>query len=154
MTIADQLKELEGKIKYQRLEEEKKIKDRKIISLINSMAHELGMTLRSLLDLERRGLVHYISRSEYEKALKTKRVPSRINSTARKNLNIIAWSVEQLKVCMALLGTGKGTQMLPLELYPESKNKHNQEVKRYFKVAERRKRKAEAMLKKQEKGKD
>jgi len=151
VTIADQLKQLEEKIKYQRLQELKKINDRKLISLINSISRELEITQRSLLVLEKIGMVHYISRSKYEKALKSEGLPSRINSTTRKNLNIILWAVEQLRVCAALLGLGKGTGEVPLELYPVSKSTHNQEMKEYFKLAQRRKRKAEAILRKQEK---
>lgn len=151
VTLADQLKSLEEKIKYARLQDLEKIQERKIISLINSLAHELEITLRSLLALEERGIIIHISKEDYEKQLKSGKRTSRINSTTRKNLNIIAWSVEQLRVLQSLLGLGKGTQELPLELYPMSKSNHNQEVKRYFKVAERRKKKAEAMFKKQQK---
>jgi len=151
VTIADQLKDLEEKIKYARSKELEKIQDRKLISLINSVSHELEITLRSLLALEERGLNIFISRKAYENQLKKSVLKSRINSTTRKNLNIIAWSVENLRVCIALLGLGNSTQDFPVELYPVSKSDHNKEVKKYFKLVEKRKRKAEAELKKQEK---
>jgi len=151
ITLNDQLKKLEDQIKYQRSKELETLNNKKAIAILTSVIFQLRITLSSLKGLEKEGLNQFISRDAYERQLKKTGKKSRVNSTTRNNLNYLVWILEQLQLLLALNVGGKGLEVVPLELYPESKKDVQRYIRKEQKLVKKREIKAKAELEKQQK---
>lgn len=151
ITLAEQLKELEEKIKYQRSKAVETLNNKKAITILTSTIMHLQKTIFSLQGLEKKGLKQFISRSAYEKELRDKGQRSRINSTTRDNLKYLVFILEQLHLLLALHIGGNELREIPAQLYPEGKRDVQRYIRKELKSDRKRQEKAEAELKKQEK---